>query len=122
MPCSLGITLHHQGNLTEAAARLREAMDLQAAPELATDRAWTMHALAAVERDRARLAEALDLLAESLVLHRAGESVHGEAWAHFQLGQAGPADGRRPARGTGTAHRPRSVRPHPRRPSARPGP
>ncbi|WP_329413056.1 tetratricopeptide repeat protein [Streptomyces sp. NBC_00704] len=85
--CSLGITLHHQGQLTEAAAKLREAMGLQAAPELATDRAWTMHALAAVERDRAHLAEALDLLTRSLVLHREGGSVHGEAWAHFQLGQ-----------------------------------
>ncbi|MFF8862614.1 tetratricopeptide repeat protein [Streptomyces sp. NPDC015139] len=84
---SLGITLHHQGNLTEAAARLRESLALQAAPELATDRAWTMHALAAVERDRARLAEALDLLTGSLVLHHDGGSVHGEAWAHFQLGQ-----------------------------------
>ncbi|MBL1081263.1 tetratricopeptide repeat protein [Streptomyces actinomycinicus] len=85
--CSLGITLHHQGNLPEAAARLQEALDMQAAPELATDRAWTMHALAAVQRDRARLAEALDLLTRSLVLHREGGSVHGEAWAHFQLGQ-----------------------------------
>jgi len=85
--CSLGITLHHQGNLTEAAGKLREALDLQAAPELATDRGWTMHALAAVERDRGHVSEALRLLAESLVLHRAGESVHGEAWAHFQLGQ-----------------------------------
>ncbi|MET9773008.1 tetratricopeptide repeat protein [Streptomyces sp. NPDC006367] len=85
--CSLGITLHHQGNLAEAAARLREALDLQASPALATDRAWTLHALAAVQRDRARLAEAMDLLTESLVLHRAGESVHGQAWAHFQLGQ-----------------------------------
>ncbi|MEU3946243.1 tetratricopeptide repeat protein [Streptomyces sp. NPDC029526] len=84
---SLGITLHHQGNLTEAAAKLRESLALQAAPQLATDRAWTMHALAAVERDRARLSEALGLLTESLVLHRAGESVHGQAWAHFQLGQ-----------------------------------
>ncbi|MFF8906875.1 tetratricopeptide repeat protein [Streptomyces olivaceoviridis] len=84
---SLGITLHHQGNLGEAAARLQEALDLQAAPELATDRAWTMHALAAVQRDRAQLAQALDLLTRSLVLHREGGSVHGEAWAHFQLGQ-----------------------------------
>ncbi|MGX4690149.1 tetratricopeptide repeat protein [Streptomyces sp. JNUCC 63] len=84
---SLGITLHHQGNLPEAAARLREALQLQSVPELATDRAWTMHALAAVERDRAHLAEALDLLTRSLVLHREGGSVHGEAWAHFQLGQ-----------------------------------
>ncbi|MEV5145069.1 tetratricopeptide repeat protein [Streptomyces sp. NPDC052727] len=84
---SLGITLHHQGNLTEAAAKLQEALDLQAAPALATDRAWTMHALAAVQRDRARLAQALDLLTRSLVLHREGGSVHGEAWAHFQLGQ-----------------------------------
>ncbi|WP_073946200.1 tetratricopeptide repeat protein [Streptomyces kebangsaanensis] len=84
---SLGITLHHQGNLPEAAARLREALELQSVPELATDRAWTMHALAAVERDRARLAQALDLLTRSLVLHREGGSVHGEAWAHFQLGQ-----------------------------------
>ncbi|MGX1546160.1 tetratricopeptide repeat protein [Streptomyces adustus] len=87
--CSLGITLHHQGLLTEAAARLREALALQADPALATDRAWTMHALAAVERDRAHLAEALDLLTRSLVLHREGGSVHGEAWAHFQLGQLG---------------------------------
>lgn len=85
----LGITLHHQGNLTEASAKLREALDLQSSPELATDRAWTMHALAAVERDRARVAEAMELLTESLVLHRAGESVHGQAWAHFQLGQLG---------------------------------
>lgn len=85
--CSLGITLHHQGQLTQASAKLREAMALQAAPELATDRAWTMHALAAVERDRAHLAEALDLLTRSLLLHREGGSVHGEAWAHFQLGQ-----------------------------------
>ncbi|MEU5628842.1 tetratricopeptide repeat protein [Streptomyces tendae] len=85
--CSLGITLHHQGNLTDAAAKLQEALGLQAAPELSTDRAWTLHALAAVQRDRARLAEALELLNESLVLHRAGESVHGQAWAHFQLGQ-----------------------------------
>lgn len=85
--CSLGITLHHQGQLTEAAARLEEALRLQSVPELATDRAWTMHALAAVERDRGRVTESLDLLTRSLVLHRAGESVHGEAWAHFQLGQ-----------------------------------
>ncbi|MFF4030000.1 tetratricopeptide repeat protein [Streptomyces sviceus] len=85
--CSLGITLHHQGQLTEAGAKLREALALQSPPELATDRAWTMHALAAVERDRGRVAESLDLLNRSLVLHRAGESVHGEAWAHFQLGQ-----------------------------------
>ncbi|MDH6586939.1 tetratricopeptide (TPR) repeat protein [Streptomyces sp. SAI-133] len=85
--CSLGITLHHQGQLTEAAAKLQEALALQSPPELATDRAWTMHALAAVERDRGRVAESLDLLTRSLVLHRAGESVHGEAWAHFQLGQ-----------------------------------
>ncbi|MFC8435536.1 tetratricopeptide repeat protein [Streptomyces sp. NPDC057253] len=85
--CSLGITLHHQGQLTEAAARLEEALRLQSVPELATDRAWTMHALAAVERDRGRVADSLDLLTRSLVLHRAGESVHGEAWAHFQLGQ-----------------------------------
>ncbi|MEU4655279.1 tetratricopeptide repeat protein [Streptomyces sp. NPDC023723] len=84
---SLGITLHHQGNLTGAAAKLHEALGLQAAPDLATDRAWTLHALAAVQRDRSRLAEALELLEESLVLHRAGESVHGQAWAHFQLGQ-----------------------------------
>ncbi|MGV9994754.1 tetratricopeptide repeat protein [Streptomyces sp. NPDC003374] len=84
---SLGITLHHQGNLPEAAARLREALQLQSVPELETDRAWTMHALAAVERDRGRPAEALELLTGSLVLHRKGGSVHGEAWAHFQLGQ-----------------------------------
>ncbi|GLV80618.1 hypothetical protein Slala03_03070 [Streptomyces lavendulae subsp. lavendulae] len=84
---SLGITLHHQGNLPEAAARIREALALQGSPELAGDRAWGLHALAAVERDRARLAEALELLEESLALHRESESVHGEAWAHFQLGQ-----------------------------------
>ncbi|MFH8887451.1 tetratricopeptide repeat protein [Streptomyces sp. NPDC017949] len=84
---SLGITLHHQGNLPEAATRIREALALQEAPELAGDRAWGLHALAAVERDRAHLAEALALLERSLVLHRENESVHGEAWAHFQLGQ-----------------------------------
>ncbi|MFD3700608.1 tetratricopeptide repeat protein [Streptomyces sp. NPDC058646] len=84
---SLGITLHHQGNLPEAAARIREALALQEAPDLAGDRAWGLHALAAVERDLAHLAEAAALLARSLVLHRESESVHGEAWAHFQLGQ-----------------------------------
>ncbi|MFD4633971.1 AAA family ATPase [Streptomyces sp. NPDC058284] len=84
---SLGITLHHQGNLTEAAARLTEALELQTADELAGDRAWTLHALAAVERDRAHLAHALDMLRTALGLHRASGSVHGEAWTHFQLGQ-----------------------------------
>ncbi|WP_204358146.1 ATP-binding protein [Streptomyces sp. ICC4] len=84
---SLGITLHHQGNLPEASARIREALVLQAPPELAGDRAWALHALGSVERDRANLAEALRLLRESLVLHRESESVHGEAWAHLQLGQ-----------------------------------
>ncbi|THA22800.1 tetratricopeptide repeat protein, partial [Streptomyces sp. A1547] len=53
----------------------------------AGDRAWGLHALAAVERDRAHLAEAMQLLEQSLALHRESESVHGEAWAHFQLGQ-----------------------------------
>ncbi|MFF8655026.1 tetratricopeptide repeat protein [Streptomyces huasconensis] len=84
---SLGITLHHQGNLTEAAARLTEALELQAADELAGDRAWTLHALAAVERDRAHLAHALGMLGQALTLHRRSGSVHGEAWTHFQLGQ-----------------------------------
>ncbi|EFL17196.1 regulatory protein [Streptomyces sp. C] len=84
---SLGITLHHQGNLPEAAARIREALVLQEREELAGDRAWALHALGAVERDRGRLGEALALLERSLELHRESESVHGEAWAHFQLGQ-----------------------------------
>ncbi|MFI9060587.1 tetratricopeptide repeat protein [Streptomyces sp. NPDC053429] len=84
---SLGITLHHQGNLPEAAARLREALALQEGDDLAGDRAWGLHALAAVERDRGLLAEALALLERSLELHRDSESVHGEAWAHLQLGQ-----------------------------------
>ena len=84
---SLGITLHHQGNLPEAAARIREALALQEPAELAGDRAWGLHALAAVERDQAHLAEAARLLERSLALHRESESVHGEAWAHFQLGQ-----------------------------------
>ncbi|MEV6576857.1 tetratricopeptide repeat protein [Streptomyces sp. NPDC051582] len=84
---SLGITLHHQGQLPEAAARIREALVLQEPDELAGDRAWALHALAAVERDRAHLAEAVQLLERSLALHRESESVHGEAWAHFQLGQ-----------------------------------
>ncbi|MGW0393275.1 tetratricopeptide repeat protein [Streptomyces sp. NPDC003042] len=84
---SLGITLHHQGNLPEAAARIREALVLQEPQELAGDRAWGLHALAAVERDRAHLGEAMALLERSLALHRENESVHGEAWAHFQLGQ-----------------------------------
>ncbi|MDT0566385.1 tetratricopeptide repeat protein [Streptomyces sp. DSM 3412] len=85
--CSLGITLHHQGNLTEAAEKLLEALQMQSAPELAADRAWTMHALAAVERDRSHLADSLDLLNRALVLHRQQESLHGEGWAYFQLGQ-----------------------------------
>ncbi|MEV4192382.1 tetratricopeptide repeat protein [Streptomyces toxytricini] len=84
---SLGITLHHQGRLRDAAARIREALELQAPAELAGDRAWALHALAAVERDSARLAEALGLLRRSLALHREYGSVHGEAWAQFQLGQ-----------------------------------
>ncbi|WP_328927342.1 tetratricopeptide repeat protein [Streptomyces sp. NBC_00190] len=84
---SLGITLHHQGSLPEAAARIREALSLQEPPELAGDRAWGLHALAAVERDLAHLAEAMTLLEQSLALHRESESMHGEAWAHFQLGQ-----------------------------------
>ncbi|QYX77817.1 tetratricopeptide repeat protein [Streptomyces akebiae] len=85
--CSLGITLHHQGNLTEAAEKLLEALQMQSAPELAADRAWTMHALAAVERDRSHLADSLDLLNRALVLHRQQESLHGEGWAYYQLGQ-----------------------------------
>lgn len=84
---SLGITLHHQGNLPEAAARIREALALQEPAELAGDRAWALHALAAVRRDLGHLAEAAGLLERSLALHRESESVHGEAWAHFQLGQ-----------------------------------
>lgn len=84
---SLGITLHHQGQLAEAGARIREALVLQEPEELAGDRAWGLHALAAVERDLAHLGEALRLLERSLALHRESESVHGEAWAHFQLGQ-----------------------------------
>ncbi|MGW1071460.1 tetratricopeptide repeat protein [Streptomyces sp. NPDC002537] len=83
----LGVTLQHQGNLREAADRLREALALQGARELAGDRAWTLHSLAAVERDRGGIAEALELLTESLELHRESESLHGQAWAHFQLGQ-----------------------------------
>ncbi|MER7946013.1 tetratricopeptide repeat protein [Streptomyces sp. NPDC096079] len=85
--CSLGITLHHQGRPAEAAARLREALALQEPDSLAADRGWTLHALAAVERDRGDLAEATALLDRSLALHREHESLHGEAWAHFQLGQ-----------------------------------
>ncbi|MFJ3813375.1 tetratricopeptide repeat protein [Streptomyces sp. NPDC090056] len=85
--CSLGITLHHQGKLAEAAERLREALALQEPEALAADRGWTLHALAAVERDRGRLAEATALLDLSLALHREHESPHGEAWAHFQRGQ-----------------------------------
>ncbi|WP_028811676.1 tetratricopeptide repeat protein [Streptomyces flavidovirens] len=85
--CSLGITLHHQGNLREAAAKLGEALALQASDGLAADRAWTLHALAAVERDRANLADAVSHLDTALTLHRASESLHGQAWAHFQLGQ-----------------------------------
>ncbi|KIF06380.1 regulatory protein, partial [Streptomyces sp. RSD-27] len=65
----------------------REALVLQEPEELAGDRAWSLHALGAVERDRGRLAEAVALLERSLALHRESESVHGEAWAHFQLGQ-----------------------------------
>lgn len=84
---SLGITLHHQGNLRDAERRLREALEIQSAPGLEEDRAWTLHALAAVLRDLGRLDQALELLRESLALHREYESVQGEAWAHLQLGQ-----------------------------------
>ncbi|MER7397993.1 tetratricopeptide repeat protein [Streptomyces sp. NPDC000151] len=84
----LGITLQQQGNLTEAAAKLREALTMQGGDAMRGDRAWTLHALAAVERDRAQLGEAFALLDEALELHRESESVHGQAWAHFQLGQA----------------------------------
>ncbi|WP_051831719.1 tetratricopeptide repeat protein [Streptomyces violens] len=84
----LGITLQQQGNLTEAAAKLREALAMQSGDAMRGDRAWTLHALAAVERDRAQLAEAFALLDEALELHRESESLHGQAWAHFQLGQA----------------------------------
>lgn len=83
----LGITLHHQGRLGEAAEKLREALELQTGEALRGDRAWTLHALAAVERDLGRVGEALELLRESLEGHRYSESVHGQAWAHFQLGQ-----------------------------------
>ncbi|MET8558715.1 tetratricopeptide repeat protein [Streptomyces sp. NPDC004959] len=84
---SLGITLHHQGRLPEAAEKLREALALQSGDALGGDRGWTLHALAAVERDRGYPGEALALLRESLDLHRENESVHGLAWAHYQLGQ-----------------------------------
>jgi tetratricopeptide (TPR) repeat protein len=84
---SLGITLHHQGNLREAEGRLREALEIQSAPGLEEDRAWTLHALAAVLRDTGQVGPALELLEESLALHRENESVQGEAWAHLQLGQ-----------------------------------
>lgn len=83
----LGITLHHQGHLREAAEKHREALDLQSTESLPGDRAWTLHALAAVERDRGRVVAASALLAESLELHRASASVHGEAWARLHLGQ-----------------------------------
>ncbi|MBW1601891.1 tetratricopeptide repeat protein [Streptomyces sp. JJ66] len=83
----LGITLHHQGQLPQAADKLREALQLQSGEALRGDRAWTLHALAAVERDRGRVGEALTLLREALEGHRFSESVHGQAWTHFQLGQ-----------------------------------
>lgn len=83
----LGITLHHQGQLREAAAKLRQALELQTTEGLRGDRAWTLHALAAVQRDRGRVDEALDMLQQSLGLHEENESLHGQAWAHYQLGQ-----------------------------------
>lgn len=83
----LGITLHHQGQLREAAAKLHQALELQAGETLRGDRAWTLHALAAVQRDRGRVDEALDMLQRSLGLHEENESLHGQAWAHYQLGQ-----------------------------------
>ena len=97
-------------------------MDLQASPDLAADRAWTMHALAAVERDRARLATALDLLHAG-----AGPAPGGRVRARRGLGAlparpAGPAHGRRTARGGGTPRGPRSVRPYPRPPRRGLGP
>ena len=83
----LGITLHHQGSLAEAAGKLREALTMQSASELSGDRAWTLHALAAVERDRGHVAEAFELLETAIGLHLESESVHGLAWARLQLGQ-----------------------------------
>lgn len=84
--------------------------------ELAGDRAWGLHALAAVERDRAQLAEATRLLETSLALHRENESVHGEAWAHFQLGQVHLRFGDVEPHGGGAAAGPGAVRAYPRRP------
>lgn len=83
----LGITLQQQGRLSDADAKLREALEAQTRGNLTGDRAWTLHALGAVERERGRVCSAMELLTESLELHRAGASVHGEAWARFQLGQ-----------------------------------
>ncbi|CAM5643568.1 Tetratricopeptide repeat protein OS=Streptomyces tendae OX=1932 GN=GUR47_15925 PE=4 SV=1 [Streptomyces tendae] len=114
--CSLGITLHHQGNLTDAAAKLREALDLQAAPELATDRAWTLHALgggAARPGPAGRGPGAA---------HRVtGAAPGGRVGARPGVGPlparpAAPADGRRAGRGVGSAGRPGPVRPYPGRP------
>ncbi|WSE01308.1 tetratricopeptide repeat protein [Streptomyces sp. NBC_01474] len=85
--CSLGITLHHQGNLREAATRLREAVELQSADELRADRAWTLHALAAVLNDQDNVSEALKLLLLALELHGESQNLHGQAWSHMQLGQ-----------------------------------
>ncbi|WP_051951382.1 tetratricopeptide repeat protein [Actinacidiphila yeochonensis] len=106
---SLGITLHHQGNLPEAEAKLREALEIQGAPGLEEDRAWTLHALAAVLRDLGRIGPARELLLASIDLHRANESVQGEAWAHLQLGQVYLAvgrvdDGEAELRAAGRAH------------------
>ncbi len=85
---SLGITMHHQGDLADAADKLRDALETQRADDdLRGDQGWTLHALAAVVRDQGDVAEALRLLERALELHRENESVRGQAWTHLQLGQ-----------------------------------
>jgi tetratricopeptide (TPR) repeat protein len=93
----LGITLQHQGQIREAGEKLGEALALQGGEALDGDRAWTLHALAAVERESGRIIGARSMLGEALRLHQGSGSVHGEAWTRFQLGQTLLCGGEIPA-------------------------
>ncbi|MCF3183274.1 tetratricopeptide repeat protein, partial [Streptomyces polychromogenes] len=102
---SLGITLHHQGNLPEAAARIREALALQEPEELLLalglygrtrdDRgeAWALTQLGRARVIAGDPGTALERLRDALARHRLAEDARGEAWTLYYLGQALEEDG-----------------------------